>query len=631
MTIFSATNISKTYQDKTLFTELSFGLDAGERVGLIGRNGAGKTTLLKIIAGREYPDRGEITFNKDVRFEFLEQMPVFEGSEILLDAVMAARGEVFEMLNEYRGLCSLDSESGGARLQQLALNIDQANGWNLENEAKAALSQLGIEDFYCTVDILSGGLRKRVALARALISDPDLLILDEPTNHLDADSVQWMQDRLMNSPKSLLFVTHDRYFLDAVSTRIIEIDRKRIFSYPGNFERYLELKESFVSTEESTIEHLRSRLRTELAWLQKGAKARRSKQKSRIDWIEKLREETIRSKEKKIKIELGTSFLGSRIIDAHNIGKSLGGKLLFRDFTYLAKRKDRIGIIGPNGSGKSTLLNVLAGNCEPDEGHVRIGPSVKTGFFTQEIENLPDTQSVLGVLREVAEYIDVGVGRDRYITARDLLNKFLFPPKQHSALISTLSGGEKRRLALLRLLMGNPNVIMLDEPTNDFDIQTLGALEDYLDDFYGTLLVVSHDRAFLDRTVNFIFSFDGNGNIREYPGNYSAYLEKKEAAKKAARSTTQKTSSGPQKKPPQKKQKLSYKEQRELDLLGDEIPILESEIGTLEEILSSSDGSDYKKLQELSNNMQKLKEAVEEKTMRWLELSEMKDKLENGD
>jgi ATP-binding cassette subfamily F protein uup len=493
-------------------------MEPGDRVGLIGRNGIGKTTLLKLVAGTEEPDEGSVVFNNDARFEYLHQLPVFDSNEIIIDAVMKAKPKVYNSLEEHTRLCALleqeFDDTLSEKVQDLNREIEDAGGWALEREAEKILHKLGITDINQSVGSLSGGLKKRVALSKALLSAPDLLILDEPTNHLDVDSVQWLQDRLQAAGTSLLIVTHDRYFLDAVSTRIIELDQNKLYSFPGNYQTYLERKELLVEAQNSEANRARVKLRTELAWLQRGARARRTKQRSRIDWISELSKQTTGVEEKKIKIELGSSFMGSRIIDAHNISKTIGGKLLFDDYTYLSRPGDRIGIIGPNGSGKSSMLNVLSGKLKTDTGAVKFGPTSKIGYFRQDNDELNPNLSVIGSLKEIAEYIDTGIGRDRYLTTKDLLNKFLFPSRQHSSLVGTLSGGEKRRLMLLRVLMANPNVLLLDEPTNDLDIQTLNSLESYLDDFYGVLIVVSHDRAFLDRCVGIVIAFDGKGNVK---------------------------------------------------------------------------------------------------------------------
>lgn len=627
MTIFSCDNLTKQFEVGVLFDGISFGLEQGEKLGIIGRNGAGKTTLLNIIASIDSADEGSVVFNSSVHFEYLTQEPIFDKDELVIDCVMNAKQELNAYLEEYHRLCNQlkqkFDEGISNRIQELTTILDSKNAWNLETEAKIILSKLGIEELHKPIKELSGGLKKRVALARALLSNPDLLILDEPTNHLDADSVQWLQDRLSASGNSILFVTHDRYFLDAIATRILEIDRKKVYSYPGNYEKYLERREAFLSTQESTIIHTISRLRQELAWLQKGAKARRTKQKSRIDWVEKLKNEVVRPKLKDIKIELGKTFVGSRIIDAVNISKEIAGKQLFQNFTYIAKPGDKIGIIGPNGSGKSTLLNVLVGEIKSDTGTIKIGTNAAIGYFTQEISNLKDSDSVIGSLRQVAEYIDVGIGRDRFLTAKDLLERFQFPNKQHSALIETLSGGEKRRLALLKVLMANPNVILLDEPTNDFDIQTLNAFEEYLEDFYGTLLIVSHDRSFLDKTVTNIWSFDGKGNIKEYPGNYSNYLEKKEEELKQKR-MQEKEFEAPKKvkySSPSQKKRLSYMEERELQQLEKEIEKIEKDLENLHNKMNSGKINDYKELEQIGISITELEQVLEFKTDRWFELS----------
>lgn len=589
MTLFSASQLSKSYFEKTLFENISFGMQAGERVGIIGRNGAGKTSLLRIIAGIDVPDSGDIAFNREARFEYLSQLPAFDVDDLALTTVM----------NAY------DVKHG------------HLEDWELETKARQTLGKLGIHEPLRSVHAMSGGQRKRVAIARALIADPDLLILDEPTNHLDAASVQWLQDTLQNSSRALLLVTHDRYFLDAVCNRIVEIDEHRLFSYEGSYERYLERKESMIAVADATAAHQRNKLRTELAWLQKGAKARRTKQQSRIDWIERMKQEqrTESTEFRDIDIEIGGKFLGGKIIDAVNVSLDK----LVTDFTYRAAPLDRIGIIGPNGAGKTSLLTMLAGRRAPTSGHVTLGETVNLGFFEQEIRDLKDNETVLSNVRDVAEYIDVGVGRERYITAKELCDRFGFSPKQQHAFVHTLSGGERRRLGLLRILMSNPNVLFLDEPTNDFDLVTLGALEEYLGNFKGVLLIVSHDRAFLDATVTTIWAFEEGGRIKEYPGNYSAYLEKIESRPKK-----QQTESTPdrQQPAPSAKKKLSYKEQRELQSLETQIPEVEQRIAEIEAHMSSGEGS-YADHTEWARQHAELTTKMDELTLRWLELSEI--------
>jgi ATP-binding cassette subfamily F protein uup len=590
VTLFSASQLSKSYFEKTLFENISFGMQAGERVGIIGRNGAGKTSLLRIIAGIDEPDAGEIAFNREARFEYLSQLPVFDVDDLALTTVM----------NAY------DVKHG------------HLEDWELETKARQTLGKLGIHEPHRSVHAMSGGQRKRVAIARALIADPDLLILDEPTNHLDAASVQWLQDTLQNSSRALLLVTHDRYFLDAVCNRIVEIDEHRLFSYEGSYEKYLERKESMIAVADATAAHQRNKLRTELAWLQKGAKARRTKQQSRIDWIERMQQDqrTESTEFRDIDIEIGGKFLGGKIIDAVNVSL----EHLVTDFTYRAAPLDRIGIIGPNGAGKTSLLTMLAGRRAPTAGHVSLGETVNLGFFEQEIRDLKDNETVLANVRDVAEYIDVGVGRERYISARELCDRFGFSPKQQHAYVHTLSGGERRRLGLLRILMSNPNVLFLDEPTNDFDLVTLGALEEYLSSFKGVLLIVSHDRAFLDATVTTIWAFEEGGRIKEYPGNYSAYLEKIESRPKKSNDDRTPTADRSPSAPAIKK-KLSYKEQRELQSIEQQIPELETSIAAIEAKMSSGEGS-YTDHAEWAQQHTDLTARMDELTLRWLELSE---------
>lgn len=620
MVIFTAKNLSKKFDKSVLFENISFGVSLYERIGIIGRNGIGKTTLLRIIAGKEVPDNGEVIFNNNATFGYLEQNPLFNSSNSVLDEVISGRNKDFELLEKYNELCHKNLSPNSyefIELQNLAHQIDERQLWNLENEAKSIISALGIHDFYKSCSELSGGQRKRVALAKLLFSDPDLLIMDEPTNHLDTDSIQWLQDFIMKKSKSLLFITHDRYFLDAVSTKILEIDQQKIFWYEGDYEDYIEKKSAYIEVVNATAEHTRSRLLKELEWLKRNAPARRKKQKSRIDWISEISAEIKKIEEKKIKIELGKTSLGNRIIEAHYISKSINGKLLFNDFSYIAKPGDRIGLIGPNGCGKSTLLNILAGITKPDSGTIRIGETVKIGYYKQELAELDENKTVLGTLREIAEYIDCGIGRDRYLSARDLLNKFLFPPEQHNALVATLSGGEKRRLSLLKVLMLNPNVLLLDEPTNDLDIQTLNSLEEYLEDFYGVLIIVSHDRAFLDKTTHFTYAFE-NTKIKEYPGNYSYYLQNKVHYQN---DKTIKIEKKPQKLIQNKpSNKLSYNEKREYETLLHEIDELEKAKANLEDMILNLKPEEFQKANTLYTELDQITKQINIKIDRWLEL-----------
>jgi len=627
MTIFSVNNLSKSYGEAPLFQNISFGMEQGEKIGLIGRNGAGKSTLLKIIGGLETPDIGEAVLNSNIKVEYLTQSTEYEDDDEAIDYVVKSIPELYLILKEYHELLS-SNNGDNQRIIDLSHRIDELNGWGIEAEAKKTLQKVGITDFNLRLKYASGGEKKRIAIARVLISKPDLLILDEPTNHLDADTVQWLQDELSQSNLSIIFVTHDRYFLDSLSTRIIELDMERLFSYQGNYENYLMQKAIFLQTEKSTNDHLQNKLRTELEWLSRGAKARRTKQKSRIDWAGKLKDDIRFVDQKKIKIEVGNVFLGSKIIEAHNISYSVKNRLLINNFSYTARPTDKIGIIGPNGSGKSSLLKIFTENFTPQKGSCKLGTTVKIGHYEQEIESLDQSKTVIASLREIAEYINVGEGKERKLTAAELLDKFLFPRKRQNSYVYTLSGGEKKRLALLRLLMANPNVLLLDEPTNDFDIETLNVLEDYLDNFYGVLIVVSHDRAFLDRCVEFIWAFEGDGKIKEYPGNYSDYLVKKESNKVLERENKLNDKKAePQVVKEIKSQntaKLSFKEKKEIEQLDIDIPHYESRINEIQTELAAK-FSDYKLVESLNLELVDITNKLNDGTERWLELSEKQD------
>ncbi len=623
MIIISATNLSKSFSEVPLFQNISFGMEQGEKIGLIGKNGAGKTTLLKILAGMETPDSGETVRNSNIRVDYLSQTTEYEYEDTAIDYVMNGIPELHEAFQEYHYL--LDNNSKDTeKLAHLSHKIDELNGWSIESEAKKILQKVGITNFNKSLHSASGGEKKRIAIAKILIAKPDLLILDEPTNHLDADTVQWLQDELSASNLSIIFVTHDRYFLDALATKIIELDFEKLFSFSGNYEQYLIQKQALLINEKSTTEHLQNKLRQELEWLSRGARARRTKQKSRIDWAGKLKEDVRFVEHKKIKIEVGNVFLGSKVIEAHNVCFSIGDRNLIENFSYNAQHGDRIGIIGPNGSGKTSLLKIFAELMKPTKGSCKLGSTVKIGYFEQEHESLDENNTVIGTLQEIAEYINVGVGKERKITCRELLDRFLFARNRQRAFVHTLSGGEKKRLALLRLLMANPNVLLLDEPTNDFDIDTLNVFENYLDDFYGVLIIVSHDRAFLDRCAEFIWAFEGEAVIKEYPGNYTSYLEKKETRKTELReqkSLEKKIEPQPKEHATTRSNKLSFKEKRELESIETEIETLETAKINIEEQLNEAN-QDYRILEKLSHELNETISRLDELTNRWLELSE---------
>ncbi|MDB5033781.1 MAG: transporter-related protein [Chlorobi bacterium] len=630
MSIISLENVSKDFGVGPLFQEVTFGLEAGERVGLIGSNGAGKTTLLRIIAGDDQPDRGRVMRGGNPVVSYLSQNPPFDPEGTVLDAIYAASTETMRMLHDYEAACNALSTHDGddtalmARISELGSELEAIGAWSLETEAKIILDRLGISDTSAKMGTLSGGQRKRVALAHALIERPDLLILDEPTNHLDVDTIAWLESYLARYTGALLLVTHDRYFLDRVTNRILEIDRGRVQGYTGGYAYFLEKKDEQELRLEVEGRKREALIRQELAWLRRGAKARTTKQKARIDRAENLMAQPKEKKKEEMDISVGSRRLGSRIIEMHNVSKSYDGKKLLDGFTYTLQRGDRIGIIGPNGSGKTTLLDIITGRVEADSGRADIGETVVIGYYDQESRALDTEMRVIEYIREVADNITTADGS--LITASQMLERFLFPPAMQYGVIGKLSGGERRRLYLLRLLMGTPNVLILDEPTNDLDIETLQTMEDYLEGFGGCLIVVSHDRYFLDRTVDHIFRFDGEGRVREYPGNYSAYLEitEREAAEAAAAAQPPKPAEVPkqtQTKSDPSARKLSYKERQELGVLETRIAAAEGKKRDLEEKIAAL-GSDYVAVRDRSEELQKLLAGLERDMERWAELAE---------
>jgi ATP-binding cassette subfamily F protein uup len=625
MNIISLEGVSKTYGIKPLFEGVTFGLDDGEKVGIIGTNGSGKSTLLRIIAGREQPDTGRAVMAGERIIAYLPQNPPFDPEKTVLDTVFTASNETMRLLHDYEVACHDLSASGGGderlldRVSKLAHQLEAAGGWNLETNAKMVLTQLGITDTAARMSVLSGGQRKRVALAHALVSSPDLLILDEPTNHLDADTISWLETYLARYAGALLLVTHDRYFLDRVTGRIIEIDRGRVQSFAGNYAYYVEKKEEQEAARAAASEKREAMMRRELAWLKRGAKARTTKQKARVDRAEELMRQPSESARQELEISVGFSRMGKKILELDGISKSYGDQKLIEAFSYNLKRGDRIGIIGPNGSGKTTLLDIIAGHVEPDAGHVEKGQTIIIGYYDQENRELNGEQRVIDYIREEAERIETADGQS--ITASQMLEKFMFSSSMQYDVIGRLSGGERRRLYLLKVLMSAPNVLMLDEPTNDLDIQTLVRLEEYLDSFAGCLIVVSHDRYFLDRTVDHTFRFDGSGRVREYPGNYSAFLEARardaaeasEAAKVQKPTATAKQATGAR--------KLSYKERREFEELEKRIETAEIRKAELERQLSES-ASDFVLVQAVYTELGSLKQQLDNDVDRWAELAE---------
>lgn len=627
MNILSLENISKNYGIKPLFENVTLGIEENDKIGIIGANGSGKTTLLRVIADVEQPDAGKVTRTQDKTLAYLPQNPPIDENANVLETIFAASSGVMKLLRDYEIACQNLSRKNDekllAKVSELQHELEISGGWEIETNARIVLDRLGIYDTSAKMKTLSGGQRKRVALAHSLIFKPDILILDEPTNHLDADTIEWLETYLARYAGALLLVTHDRYFLDRVTNFIFEIDRGAVQKFSGNYAYYLEKKEE-QETLRAVEGHKREQLvKKELAWLRRGAKARTRKSKSRVNAAYDLIAQPKEKAASEIDIAIGAQRLGSKIIELRDVSKSYGEQKLIDNFTYLLKRDDRIGIIGANGSGKTTLLEMITERIKPDSGEIEIGQTVRIGYYDQESRALNGEQRVIDYIRETAEYVQTVDGNQ--ITASQMLEKFLFPPAAQYSFISNLSGGERRRLYLLKILMDAPNVLLLDEPTNDLDIPTLIALEEYLDDFAGALIVVSHDRYFLDRTIDNVFRFEGNGLIREYPGNYSAYLEYKEREEIEKAEEKKAASEKDQLKINQKSQsesrKLTFKEKRELETLETDIAAAEKRQAEIETELNLY-ASEAEKVHELFIEQQKLTEKLENDLDRWTQLAE---------
>lgn len=634
MSIFTLQAVKKDFGIKEILSSASFSIDATDKVGLIGTNGSGKSTLLKVIAGLEPIDSGQILVNSGVRIVYLPQQPDLDENNTVLEQVFADSGEQWAMVREYEELSdklahpNADTERLMSRLSTVMQKMESSGAWELENQAKIILTKLGISDFEARIGTLSGGYRKRIALAAALLSEPDVLLMDEPTNHLDALSVEWLQSYLNRYRGAIILITHDRYFLDRVTNRIIEIDRGDIYTYNGNYSYYLEKK---ALAEDSAISSQRKHqglLRRELEWLKKGPKARSTKQKARIERAHALQDTEFKQAQGKVDISTLSRRIGKKVIELDNISKGYGDRTLIKDFTYEFSPEDRIGIIGGNGAGKSTLMDIITGRVKPDSGHVEIGSTIHIGYFDQHsealLEALNENQRVIDYIKEEGEFIKIADGTQ--ISASQMLERFLFPGNQQYAPIHKLSGGEKRRLFLLRVLMGAPNVLILDEPTNDLDVQTLAVLEEYLEDFTGCAIAVSHDRYFLDRVVDKIFALEPGGNIRQYPGNYSVYLDYKQAEEEEAVPVEKVKNQKPKYIPPtdsNKPRKLSSKEKREFEMLESKISQLEIEKAEAEKTLYSAPPGAVTQVRELYEKVEHITQAIDTATERWLELAEI--------
>ena len=596
MNIVTIEHLTKSYTERLLFDDTDFSIQEGEKVGLIGINGTGKSTLLKIVAGLEEPDSGTVVRRRNLDIRYLPQNPRFTEGDTILQAIVRE-------------------------------NEGHSHVWDLESQAKTMLTKLGIYDFDARVETLSGGQRKRIALVSVLLSTAELLVLDEPTNHLDSQMADWLEDYLKKFRGALLMITHDRYFLDSVTSRIVELDKGKFYSYDANYEGYLKLKAERMDMALATERKRQSLLRTELEWMMRGARARSTKQKAHIQRYEALRDQKAPEFDAQVELDSVSSRLGRTTVEVENLCKSYGDKVLMKDFTYIFLKNDRVGIIGPNGSGKSTLMKIIAGWVQPDSGTVTIGQTVKIGYFSQENEAMDEGQRVIDYIKDVAEYVPTSDGR---ITASQMLERFLFPSSVQYNVIAKLSGGEKRRLYLCRILMEAPNVLMLDEPTNDLDIQTLTILEDYLDHFQGIVIAVSHDRYFLDRTVRRIFAFEGNGVIRQYEGGVTDYQaayerihgEEQPETRKEARPAGEKS----KEKPREKKLKFTYMEQKEWETIEETIASLEEETAALEKEIEAA-ATDYAKLKELMARKEEKEALLEEKMDRWMYLNDLAEKI----
>ncbi|TXK85417.1 ABC-F family ATP-binding cassette domain-containing protein [Paenibacillus sp. N3.4] len=657
MNILSAVGVTKTYGEKILFDQISFTVNEKQRIGLIGVNGTGKSTLLKLLAGLETADSGKLVHANHFRVEYLPQNPEFDPNSTVLEQVFHGDTPLMKALRDYElALTELELDASNEKKQTRLYNaqsrMDEQGAWEASTLAKTVLTKLGISDFDKPVGQLSGGQRKRVAMARVLIQSADLLILDEPTNHIDNETAIWLEEFLSKWRGALLLVTHDRYFLERVTNRILELDRGKIYSYEGNYEAFLEKKAERMDSEAASEDKRQNLLRRELAWLRRGAKARTTKQKARINRAEELRDRKVDGPGDKLDMALAGSRLGKKVMELEAISKAYpGGKPLLKDFSYIVMPNDRLGIIGPNGSGKSTLLNMLAGRLQPDSGTIETGQTVKLAYYTQENVEMDEKMRVIDYVKEAAEQIRTSDGE--FISASQMLERFLFSPTLQWSPIGKLSGGERRRLYLLRTLMGEPNVLLLDEPTNDLDIQTLTILEDYLDQFPGAVITVSHDRYFLDRTVTHLFAFTGEGFIEPFIGNYSDYLEEKreqadadQARKESLRSasaakpntsaassisapmnnnTGTATSSNTTNRP----KKLTFKEQKEWDEIENTIASLEDKADSLKKQIEVA-GSDFDKVRDLYEEQQQTAADLEVAMERWTYLSELVEEIERN-
>jgi ATP-binding cassette subfamily F protein uup len=625
-------NLTKSFGERALFQGISFGIDQSQRIALVAQNGAGKTTLLNILVGNEVPDDGTITFRKDLRVGFLSQEPKSPIGVTVLEACFLSDNDVVKTIAEYERLLALhekDNERYADDFQAVLTDMDRLNAWDYETRIKQILGKLAIHDFDKPVEQLSGGQQKRLALANVLITEPDLLLLDEPTNHLDLEMVEWLEDFLNQSKMTLLMVTHDRYFLDRVCSDILEIDQQQLFHYKGNYTYYLEQREMRIDNFNAETARAKNLYRKELDWMRRQPQARGTKAQSRIDAFYEIEERAKRRiEEKQLSLGVKSSYLGSKIFEAQYVSKAFDGQVILNNFYYNFSRYEKLGITGKNGTGKSVFLKMLLGKIPPDSGRFDIGETVVFAYYSQSGLNFDDSMKVIDAVRAIAEEVDLGGGRK--MTASQFLTHFLFPPQKQYDFIANLSGGEKRRLYLCTVLMRNPNFLVLDEPTNDLDIASLNVLEDYLITFKGCVIVVSHDRFFMDKVVDHLLVFKGNGDIQDFPGNYTDYrqwAQLKEAEESEKKLKTQNPTNNQALKSERKsdndKRKLTFKKKRELEQLELEIAELEAEQKTLETVFSSGETMDGEQLDAATKRFAEITTLLDEKTVRWLFLSDM--------
>lgn len=628
MNYLQAENISKSYGIRPLFNNLTIGINKGQRVALVARNGSGKSTLLKILAGKETADSGNVTSRKDIRIEFLEQEPKLDSEKTIIEALLATDSPLFNAVRDYENALEAqhaeDNEINQKLLQKASERMDAMQAWDIDAKLKSLLAKLSIDRLNVKVKTLSGGQKKRVAMCRVLIDEPDLLILDEPTNHLDIDMIEWLEDYLSHSNMTLLMVTHDRYFLDAVCNEIIELEDGELYKYKGTYSYYLEKKAERELSQQKSLEKAKNLYTRELEWMRRQPKARTTKSKSRVDAFDDVAQAASkRFDDSNVEMSVKMNRIGGKVLELKKLYKNYGDLVILKGFDYTFKRGEKLGIVGKNGSGKSTFLNIIAGKEEADSGKINLGETIVLGYYSQQGMQLKDDKRMIEVVKDIADVIPMADGSK--LSASQLLNRFLFPNEMHYTEVGKLSGGEKRRLYLLTILMKNPNFLILDEPTNDLDILTLNVLEDFLSDYGGVLIVVTHDRYFMDRLADHLFVFEGNGVIRDFNGNYTDYrndlAEREKLAKKLANEAANAAKKAEQDALVKPKVKLSFKEKYELEQLDKEIPQLEKERAELEAKMMTL--TDHEEILKTSARIGQIIEDLDTKGMRWLELSEL--------